>query len=240
MQKRVCKIVLLIMCVTVYAHAQTSPLLVKGDSLFAAKQYTQAFEHYQTLHDGGRYSPTMFLKMAYIQEGLGRLGESLYYLNLYFLASDDTQALQKMEELAEKNQLEGYQANESVKIRAWLLEHFNQIAWAITSVAILFVAVMVYQRTRLQMKPSLAGVGLVITLGVLFLHINYSAHSRRAIVFEPQTYLMSGPSSASSVVAIIGEGHQFRVQGKKDVWLKVVWKEKEVYVKENLVRTVKL
>src|SRR5436190_19381321 len=109
MQKRVCKIVLLILCASAYACAQTSPLLPKGDSLFSAKQYTQAFEHYQTLHASGRYSPNMFLRMAYIQEGLGHLGESMYYLNLYFLASDDTQALNKMEELAEKNNLEGYQ-----------------------------------------------------------------------------------------------------------------------------------
>jgi hypothetical protein len=250
MQKRVCKIVLLVLCASVYAHArpndfqsdaaQTSPLLQKGDSLFAAKQYTQAFEHYQALHASGRYSPTMFLKMAYIQEGLSHLGESLYYLNLYFLASDDTGALKKMEELAEKNNLEGYQANESVKFRAWLLEHYKRIAWVIASIALFFLAVMFYQRTRLQMNPSLAGIGLAIALGVLFIHINYSAHSKHAIVFERQTYLMSGPSSAASVVAIIGEGHQLRIEGKEDVWLKVSWKDRAVYVKENLVRTVRL
>jgi hypothetical protein len=250
MQKRVCKIVLLVLCATVFAQAhpidvpagaaQTSPLLQKGDSLFAAKQYTQAFEHYRELHAGGRYSPTMFLKMAYIQEGLGHLGESLYYLNLYFLASDDTQALKKMEELAEKNQLEGYQANESVKFRAWVLEHYRQIAWVLASAAIFFVVLMTYQRTRLKMNPSLAGIGLVIMLAALFVHINYSAQSERAIVFEPQTFLMSGPSSASSVIAIIGEGHQLKIEGKKDVWLRVSWKDREVYVKENLVRAVRL
>jgi hypothetical protein len=250
MQKRVCKIVLLILCVTTNVQAgpdipqaggvQTSPLLVKGDSLFAAKQYTQAFQHYQTLHASGGYSPTMFLRMAYIQEGLGHLGESMYYLNLYFLASDDIQALNKMEELAEKNHLEGYQANGSVKFRAWLLENYKRIAWAMAAVALFFISVMFYQRTRLQTKPILAGLGLVITLALLFTHINYSVHLTRAIVFEPHTYLMSGPSSASSVVAVIGEGHQLRIEGKKDVWLKVEWKDREVYVKENLVRTIRL
>ena len=42
----------------------------------------------------------MLLKMAYIQEGLNHVGQALYYLNLYYLASKDKSVLGKMEELA--------------------------------------------------------------------------------------------------------------------------------------------
>ncbi len=214
--------------------------LAKADSLYSTKQYTQAFEHYQALYSGGRYSSSMLLKMAYIQEGLGHLGESLYYLNLYFLASNDAQALKKMEELAKKNNLEGYEASETIKLLAWLQEQYSTIAYVIATASVFLLALMFYQRTKMQTHPSLAGIGLAVTLAMLFFHINFNLKSERGIVAQSQTYLMSGPSAGSSLVAIIGEGHQLEIKGRQDVWLRVSWKQKEVFVKEFLVRPVRL
>ena len=82
-------------------------VVAKADSLFATRQFTQAGDLYQSVFQKHHYSPAMLLRMAFIHEGLGRLGESLFYLNLYHLASSDPQALKKMEELAEKNRLQG-------------------------------------------------------------------------------------------------------------------------------------
>lgn len=214
--------------------------LAKADSLYTAKQYTQAFELYMTLRERGQYAPAMLLKMAHIQEGLDHLGESLYYLDLYFLASDDTQALKKMEELAKKNNLEGYETSESTHLLAWLQGQYVTIARILSSVGLFLLAVMYYLRVKKNLKPSFAGLAMVCTMTLLFIHINFSKTPERGIVARPQTYLMSGPSAGASVVAIIGEGHQLEITGKKDVWLKVRWKEDEVFVKENLVKPVRL
>lgn len=226
-------------CTSQAFASSESDILKKADSLYAARQYTQALEVYQSLHEGGRYTPSMLLKMAYIQEGLGHLGESLYYLNLYFLATDDAQALKKMEELAEKNNLEGYETNETTKIMAWL-QQYATIAFAIAALGVFWLSLMFYQRTRKSLKPSLTGIALVITMAFLFLHINFSTKAERGIVASPQAYLMSGPSAGASVVAIIGEGHQLQIKGKEDVWLKVSWKDNDVYVKDFLVKPVRL
>jgi hypothetical protein len=214
--------------------------LAKADSLYAAKQYTQAFELYNVLQQGGHYSPAMLLKMAHIQEGLDHLGESLFYLDLYFLASDDAQALKKMEELAKKNNLEGYETNETMHLMAWLQGQYTNIAWMLLSAGAFLLALMYYLRVKKNTKPTIAGIGLVFVMALLFIHVNFSKTSERGIVATPQTYLMSGPSAGASVVAIIGEGHQVEITGKKDVWLRVTWKENEVYVRENLVRAVRL
>ena len=242
MQKWVCKIlvVLSIAYGSQASAASADDILKKGDSLYSGRKYTQAFEVYQSLHAGGQYSPTMLLKMAYIQEGLGHLGESMYYLNLYFLATDDAQALKKMEELAEKNNLEGYETDESTKFRAWVQEQYSSIAFILASTGILLLAMMFYQRKRENIRPYFAGIAMTLGLALLFLHVNYSIKSERGIVSGGQTYLMSGPSSASSVIAIIGEGHQLQIKGKEDVWLKVEWKENDVYVREFLVKPVRL
>ncbi len=242
MQKWVCKIlvVLTIACGTQASAASADDILKKGDSLYSGRQYTQAFEMYQSLHAGGRYSPSMLLKMAYIQEGLGHLGESMYYLNLYFLSTDDAQALKKMEELAQKNNLEGYETNESTKILAWLQEQYSSIAFIIAATGVFLLALMYYQRIKKNSKPAFSAITMTLALALLFLHINFSSKSARGIVSGGQTYLMSGPSAGASVVAIIGEGHQLQINGKEDVWLKVSWKNEDVYVKEFLVKEVRL
>jgi hypothetical protein len=240
MQKRVYNILLFLLITVSAFAADTSSVLTKADSLYAAKQYTQAFERYEVLFAGGRYTPAMLLKMAYIQEGLGHLGESLYYINLYFLASNDTQALKKMEELAEKNKLEGYANSESKKLQAFFQEYFTTITLFLTATSLLLFSIVFYTRTRKNIKPSFSATALVFTVLLLFLHINFSPSPERAIVASPQTYLMSGPSAGSSLVAIIGEGHQLEIKGKKDIWLRVQWKDREAYVKEFLLRPVRL
>jgi hypothetical protein len=240
MQKRVYNILLFLFITFSAFSADTPSLLTKADSLYAAKQYTQAFERYEVIFAGGRYSPAMLLRMAYIQEGLGHLGESLYYINLYFLASNDTQALKKMEELAEKNKLEGYANSDSKKLQAFLQEHFTKITILLTAAALLLLAIMYYARTRKNIKPVFSATLLVFVLITLLVHINFSPMPSRGIVASPQTYLMSGPSSGSSLVAIIGEGHQLEIKGKKDIWLRVQWKDREAYVKEFLLKPVRL
>src|SRR6188768_765420 len=98
-------------------QAQPSAQITKAaDSLFHARHYSQSFELYRAILDQHYYSPSMLLKMAYIQEGLGHLGRSLYYLNLYYQATDDKQALYKMEDIAEKNKLEGYTSTETSRL----------------------------------------------------------------------------------------------------------------------------
>lgn len=221
------------------ANASASALAT-GDSLFNKKQYTQALEVYQSIFSSGQYSPAMLLRMAYIQEGLNHLGESLYYLNLYFLATDDSQALKKMEELAKKNNLQGYETDELTHALTLLQENYTAIALAIMATCLFVLSFMYVQTTRKNERPLLSGIALLMLLAVLFVHVNYSKKAQRAIVAGAPTYLMSGPSAASSVVAIIGEGHQLQIRGQEDVWLKVTWKEGEAWVKSGMVKEVRL
>jgi len=213
-------------------------VLTTADSLYIKKQYTQALDLYKNLFAENKYSPAMLLKMAFIHEGLGHLGESLYYLNLYYISSDDEQALRKMEEVAEKNNLEGYKMDETTSTLAWLQKHYATISIGIASICIFLLALMYYQQSKMKIKPIVTGATLVLLLVLLFIHINFSLKDERGIVAVSPTYLMDGPSAGASVIAIIGEGHQLEITGKRDVWLRVQWKEREVYVKDFLVREI--
>lgn len=243
MQKAISKIlpfVFLAVSFAALAESSTQGKLKKADSLFLIKQYTQAYDLYDELHAAGAYSPSMLLKMAFIQEGLGHLGESLFYLNLYYLASDDPQALKKMEELAAKNHLEGYESGEMRRFFAWVQEQYFTIASILVSLNVFGLALIYYRWNQSKSRPVYSALLLLILAGMLYFHVNYGREARRGIVAQPLTYLMSGPSAGSSVIEIIGEGHQLRIKGQEDVWLRVEWKDREVFVKEFLVRPVRL
>lgn len=216
--------------------ADPSAQLKHADSLFATRQYTQALEEYEALHTSGRWSPAMLLRMAYIQEGLGRLGESLYYLNLYTLATNDDQATRKMAELAEKNHLEGYEEDAWEAFSAPLREYYMPITALLAALAVFILAYALYKR-EFSMPLMCAQLALML---VLSLHVQYGEPIQRAIVTRPQTYVMNGPSGGSQVLGIINEGNQLRIQGQQDVWLKVRWRDREAYIKENMVRRVRL
>ncbi|HRI78116.1 MAG TPA: hypothetical protein PLR06_01160 [Cyclobacteriaceae bacterium] len=217
-----------------------SQVLKQADSLYAQHQYTQAFDLYQQLYQGNQYSPATLLKMAHIEEGLGRLGESLYYLNIYFLTTDDRQALKKMEELAKKNNLEGYETSETTRVLTWFRENYASLAISFAGTSLFLLALAYYQKKKQYPSAAFTGVLFAMILTALLIHVNFTRAGLRGIVSDPQTYLMSGPSGGASVVAIIGEGHQLEIDGKQDVWYRVRWKEKEVWVKEGRLRTIEM
>jgi len=225
--------------INVSAQSHTMELK-KADSLFQAKQYTQSFEHYATLLRDKQYSPAMLLKMAYIQEGLAHVSMSLYYLHLYYLASQDEQALEKMEEIAVKNRLEGYQSSDFNTLLTKLQHYSFQITALLLAIIMFFFTMIFYQKTRLQKKPMFAAFVLMLFLGALFIQLHFTDYLKVGIVSESSTYLMSGPSGGANVVAIVDEGHQLKILGKTDVWVRVNWNEKEAFIKESSLLPVHL
>ena len=214
--------------------------LKKADSLFQAKQYTQSFELYSTVLKEKQYSPAMLLKMAYIQEGLGHTSMSLYYLHLYYKASSDEQALAKMEEVASKNNLEGYHSSDFNPLITKLQEYSFQLSATLFTLVVFFFVFTFYQKVRQHKKPVAMAFVTMFFLGLLFAQQHVTEFLRVGIVSESSTYLMSGPSAGSTVIGIIGEGHQLKILGQTDVWIKVNWNDQEVFIKENALLPVNL
>ncbi|NJN42367.1 MAG: SH3 domain-containing protein [Flammeovirgaceae bacterium] len=222
------------------AQLTTPSSLEVADSLFQQKQYTQSLEHYTSiLRNDRQYTPSMLLKMAFIQEGLGHLSQSMYCLNLYYLITHDEHTLQKMEEIAVKNKLTGYESSDVTKALFLLKENRLSITLVLLALCVFLFSITIYQR-RKNVKPLTAFIFLAFVLVVLVLYSNINLIRESAILTSSQTYLMSGPSAGSSVIAIVKEGHKVEVHGKKDVWMKVIWNDREVYVKEDDLLPIRL
>jgi hypothetical protein len=245
MQRWYLKIVILVSLLSVisqtHTFSQTSSFRLKtADSLFSQKRYTQSFEHYEEMLKQKQYTPSMLLKMAFIKEGLLQIGQSMYYLNLYFLATRDKTALEKMNELATKYNLEGYKTSETDHFLIFYHDHHLTISATLFALMIFIFSLMIYTRTRLKRRPVVSFTFLMIAIGFSGVHLYYGPKREASIVTQPSTYIMSGPSAAASVVEIIGDGHRVEVIGKKDVWLKIKWEDNVAYVKENTLSPIRL
>jgi hypothetical protein len=244
MQKRILKFLISLSLFIACHHSASSQIMTwrlrVADSLFAAKKYTESFEHYEAIFKNSEFTETMLLRMSLIQEGLRQPGKALYYLNLYYLASGDPAARIKMNELAEKHGLQGYEGSDNSRIFAWYYNHHFLVTGVLAGICLLLLALAVYIKTKDKQRP----VGTAITLGffviVLFAHTNLAADISVGIVASPNTYLMEGPSAGANVVEIIEEGHRVEVIDKKDVWLKILWRGSVAYAKEDMVQPVSL
>lgn len=244
MQSRVLKIVklsLFLLLLTTVSYAQlNNPLLVRADSLFQQKRYIQSLELYQKLFEDHRYTPAMLLRMAYVEEGLSNVSRSAYYLNLYYLATQDEDALTKLEELAIKNRLEGYVTDEIDGLRSFYLTHRDLITYILFGMGILACAIALTQRLVMKRKPIGEFVTLCMVTALFMLHISQQTMWEKAIVANDNTYLMNGPSAGASVLAIVRDGHRVDVLGTKDVWTKVKLGESEGYMRSSNLLPVKL
>ena len=200
----------------------------------------QSFQHYEEMLKQNQFTPSMLLKMAFIKEGLLQIGESMYYLNLYFIATHDDAALDKMKELATKFNLEGYEASETDKLLTNYYDNYNYISIAILAVLVFAFALTFYTRLRLKRKPVVSFALVSFFGATLFIHLFYGERIQTGIITNASTYLMAGPSAAANVVEIIKDGHKVEVIGQKDVWLKIKWAGDIAYVKKNTVVPIRL
>ncbi|MEX1239090.1 MAG: SH3 domain-containing protein [Cyclobacteriaceae bacterium] len=223
------------------SSAQTSHFRLKtADSLFQTKRYTQSLEHYEEILRQRQYSPAMLLKMAYINEGLNHIGPAMFYLNLYQIATNDKSVVEKMDELATKYRLEGYETTDTDRFWSFYLDYHFYISLALAALMILLFSVMYHTKYKLLGRPVSSALAVLCLSVILFVHQQFGSRRSRGIIADAPTYLMDGPSAGASVIDIVGDGHRVDVVGKKDVWLKIRWDDEIAYIKENSLKQVRL
>ena len=213
--------------------------LKQADSLYLDKKYTQSLEHYQTILNQNEYTPAMLLKMAHIQEGLNRIGQALYYLNLYYLASNDKTVLAKMEELATRYNLEGYENTDADQALSFYRDYHFHITLALGVIAVFFLA-LAFSIKRKGQRPIASTITTMIILIALLAHINVGGNISVGIVGSSNTFVMGGPSPGAPLIEVVEEGHRVEILGKKDVWFEVRWNGGIAYVKDVNLLPVRL
>jgi len=150
------------------------------------------------------------------------------------LSTQDQTAADKMEELAKKFNLIGYENSDQIKIFSLYQQNAQYISFAIVAFSIFLMSALLYLKRKKQ-RAIFPAVALIIILVAFAIHINLDTFFTSGIISSPHTYIMSGPSSGADIVAVIDEGNRFDLMGKNDVWLKIDWNGETAFVKENNV-----
>jgi hypothetical protein len=216
-------------------------LLQLADSLYNQRKYTQSFEIYHDYFEKeSKASPAMLLKMAYIEEGANNYTEALYYLNIYYDITFNKRALRKMEELADKNALQGYKISDIEFFRNILNQNLLYIAGGLAILAWLIFSYMVHKKRKYSSQPSFSAFSIVFILLVLVLVANFNQFDDRGLLIGKDNFLMEGPSPGSKVVDVVKNGHRVRILGKKGLWYKIEWEDKTVYVRNTDLKLLKI
>lgn len=210
----------------------------KADSLFLAENYAQAAPYYEALHQVYDYStPQTLIRLAFMKEGSGDYVGALYYLNLYYLQKPEKKVLHKIQELAKKNELIGYEFTDF----EYLLFLYNHYYLYVVAFLILLSVVITVNiiRTRLQKgemtyKPIL----LILLLLFSFFLINYSNFYKRAIICGDNTRLMTAASAASTPQYELKKGSRVAIKSKQDVWYEIIWNNEKLYVHEQNLKLI--
>lgn len=219
------------------SQANPEGKLQTADSLFHAKKYTESLEIYEEILEQNKsYSPAMLMKMAFIKEGLGDYSNALYYLNLYFKESLDKKALVKIEALADKQQLRGYDSTQVTYFNELFFKYFRYLI--AVSLAILFLAILLAANHAAKGKSPVALIVLLIFLVPATIAFNYDWRGSDAIIVSDTTYLMDGPSGSANVVLTLSKGHKITVKRTEGVWASVVWNDETFYVRKNSLKQI--
>lgn len=227
-------LILLTITITVGYTQSLEKELVKADSLYEKKQYISAIKIYKKIYNEGNSSPAMLLKLARIEEGMGNLGQSMFYLEKYYQFTKDEKVIDYLKETSENKKAIGfdygftYQAN--LFYKEWKV-YFQLLL----SILIFFsLGMIIKHQNSLQKKKTYFAIALIPILIVAFLN-NYNGKSE-AIVISSPSYLLEGPSSGSNLIEQISVPAKIQVKNQVDVWSKVIFEDKEAYIKTSRIK----
>jgi hypothetical protein len=217
-----------------YSYSQSYQKKIKfADSLFRSNNFDQALIAYETIfRESGKYSLSMLLKMAFLNEYNGDFSKALFYLNIFYRDQPEKKVLSKMEDLAEKHNLSGYRYTDLEYFISLYNEYYYFIIVYIVSASFAFFGYLILRRMQkkeLGMRPF---TFLFILMGVYYI-TNYPIIPPRAIIASKNCYLMSAPSAASEVVHVSSEGHRVTLHGKEDIWYEIAWENGRAFIRED-------
>lgn len=204
-----------------------------ADSLFQENKLEEAFiAYFGILNNEQKFTNSMLLKMAFIQEKQGNYTLALYYLNLLYQHYPNKNILSKMEELAERHHLKGYSYNDLEYFISLYNQFYIYILATIFFISFLFILNMIIKRRRREGVGARPIFLLVFLIGAFYM-VNFDVVPAKAIIKNNNTLLMSAPSAGANKVEMVTKGHRVNVYGKDNIWYRIKWQDSLVYVREN-------
>lgn len=205
-----------------------------ADSLFKAKNYTDAKLLYDDLYFTKKNSSNdLLLKLAFINEGLGEVAWTQYFLEKYVIKfPTDEQTHEKILNNAEKYELSGYTQTD-------LSSFINMISpYKISIISFLFSSLIIMLLISIILKKVVKFIPVIIIFSILTVLCSFlfqRTEEKTYGVIIKKSLLMSEPSAAGDLVYKVTPGHKVQMLEEKDVWNKIRFQNKDCYIlKSNI------
>lgn len=226
---------LLFTFISQYGFAQSPEKeLVMADSLYQKKQYISAIKIYNKIYESGNASPSMLLKLARIEEGMGNPGKSFYYLEKYYQLTKDEIGLDYLKENTEEENIAGFDYGFAYKLDLLYKEWKIYIQLLASILTFLFIGLMIKNREDSGKKKNYFAASILPIIILIFL-TNYEGRNEAIITNNP-SYLLEGPSSGANLVEQLKSPAKVKLKSEIDVWSKIIYDDKVAYIKSSQIK----
>ena len=209
----------------------------KADSLFNLKKYSESKILYDSIfYKENKYSNSMLLKMATIEESLDNYEKSIYYLELFQKNKNESKVLDKINNIVDNKNLNGFEnSDKKVLINIYKKYRNNILALLLTLSSIIFIMNLVRYFRKKVANFMLPFFYISSVLSLLMINIKPPSD---AIVFKDYTFIMKEPSSGSDLYSILNKGDKLIVSKDLKVWYEIILNGERRYVRKKNVRLI--
>lgn len=209
----------------------------KADSLFNLKRYSESKILYDSIfYKENKYSNSMLLKMATIEESLDNYEKSIYYLELFQKNKNENKVLDKINDIVDDKNLNGFEnSDKKIFINIYKKYRNNILALLLTLISIIFIVNLVKYFRKNVINFILPFFYISSLLSLLIINIKPPSD---AIVFKDYTFIMKEPSSGSDLYSILNKGDKLIVSKDLEVWYEIILNGKKRYVRKKNVRLI--
>lgn len=209
----------------------------KADSLFNLKRYSESKILYDSIfYKENKYSNSMLLKMATIEESLDNYEKSIYYLELFQKNKNENKVLDKINDIVDDKNLNGFEnSDKKIFINIYKKYRSNILALLLTLISIIFIVNLVRYFRKNVVNFALPFFYISSFLSLLIINIKPPSD---AIVFKDYTFIMKEPSSGSDLYSILNKGDKLIVSKDLEVWYEIILDGKKRYVRKKNVRLI--
>ena len=209
----------------------------KADSLFNLKRYSESKILYDSIfYKENKYSNSMLLKMATIEESLDNYEKSIYYLELFQKNKNENKVLDKINDIVDDKNLNGFEnSDKKIFINIYKKYRSNILALLLTLISIIFIVNLVRYFRKNVINFILPFFYISSLLSLLIINIKPPSD---AIVFKDYTFIMKEPSSGSDLYSILNKGDKLIVSKDLEVWYEIILNGKKRYVRKKNVRLI--
>jgi len=227
----------LICSLIIFFNSDLKSQLIKADSLFNLNKYSESKVLYDSIfYKKNKYSNSMLLKMATIEENLGNYEKSIYYLELFQKNKNENKVLDKINNIVDNKNLNGFEnSDKKIFINIYKKYRNNILALLLTLTSIIFIVNLVRYFRKNLVNFVIPFFYISSFLSLLIINIKPPSD---AIVFKDYTFIMKEPSSGSDLYSILNKGDKLIVSKDLEVWYEIILNGEKRYVRKKNVRLI--